>query len=625
MSRFADALVKSRRQAQKQERASASARFKEILSIVRKYDLREGITPEVAVSLLQDLGPTFVKLGQIASAHPDILPAEYCNAFAELRANARPLPFADVRAEVEAQLGRPLEEVFSEFDETPLGSASIAQVHKARLRSGGQTVAVKVQRPGIVETVSEDFALLERLVQLNSLVNRGKGALSLKELVEELESTTKDELDFTIEARNLDRFWHNNEGRPGVTSPRCYAECSNEAILVEDFASGPSVGDAKALARLSAGQREALGYLIAGNYMDQVMRDGFYHADPHAGNLLLTFGAGQGQGESGASGPEEKAGGPGAVSPGEEASGPEAVSPEEEAGTEVGSPGAGGPTEGEAAPSAAADTGAATSPEAPALGAPGIEWIDFGMMGQLTSRERDILARLVGALASQDAYALERAVLQVATPVGPVDHGALIDTCDRMMGQFADTDLAGFDMSSLLEGALSSIQDAGFEVAPFLASLVRGLVTLEGTIAQVSDKVDIMQVVTRYVASSFDPSSLKKGLRETAASGMRSASAMVSLPGKASDVLDMLQRGHLKVGMGMEVDPGLVAGLRRPIDRFSLIMAASACVVGACILCLTPLRPIILGVPALSFVLFALGAVLLVCGLVSMRRDEKGK
>ncbi|MBO7702629.1 MAG: AarF/ABC1/UbiB kinase family protein, partial [Eggerthellaceae bacterium] len=222
--------MKRARKRSKEEKAESRARFKEILEIVKKYDIKDGLTPEMTVELIQDLGTTFVKLGQIASTHPDMLPLEYCEALGELRTNARPLDFSDVKAQVESELGKPLSELFASFDEKPLGSASIAQVHKAELPTG-EIVAVKVQRPGIVETVTNDLAIMERLVEILDAVNKDKGGLSLKDLVAELVKTSMEELDFKNEESNLDRFYANNEPRENVTSPKCYRDYSTSAIL----------------------------------------------------------------------------------------------------------------------------------------------------------------------------------------------------------------------------------------------------------------------------------------------------------------------------------------------------------------------------------------------------------
>ena len=278
--------MKAARNRNRNSNAETSARFKEIMQIVKQHDLASGLTPEKTVSLLQDLGPTFVKLGQIASTHPDVLPVEYCEALGALRTKASPLSIEEVKAQIEHELGKPVDELFKEFSEKAAGSASIAQVHRAVLHDG-TVVAVKVQRPGIVEKVTNDLAIMERMVGLYNFVSPNDDAMSLKELVDEMVRTSTEELDFANEAANLERFWNNNEPREGVHSPKCYRDLCTSAVLVEDFVSHPCVEDIDDLG-LSDEERDKLAYLIANNYMQQIMEDGFYHADPHAGNVLVT-------------------------------------------------------------------------------------------------------------------------------------------------------------------------------------------------------------------------------------------------------------------------------------------------------------------------------------------------
>lgn len=203
MPSFTDAFQIARKR--NANRAASTKRFKEILGIIRKHNITGGLTPQAATTLLEDLGPTFVKLGQIASTHPDVLPEEYCDAFGKLRAHVAPLDADAVKEVVERELGKPIDELFSEFDDRAVGSASIAQAHRAVLRDGGDVVAVKVQRPHVVETVAEDLAIMERIVDLYNLMAPEDSKLSIAELVDELARTSRDELDFRIEARNLKR------------------------------------------------------------------------------------------------------------------------------------------------------------------------------------------------------------------------------------------------------------------------------------------------------------------------------------------------------------------------------------------------------------------------------------
>lgn len=530
--------MKRARRLSKEEKAESKARFKEILAIVKKYDIKDGLTPEMTVNLIQDLGTTFVKLGQIASTHPDVLPVEYCEALGELRTNARPLEFADVKAQVETELGKPLDELFTSFDVKPLGSASIAQVHRAELPTG-EVVAVKVQRPGIVETVTNDLAIMERLVEVLDAVNKGKGGLSLKDLVAELVKTSMEELDFTNEEANLDRFYANNAPREKVTSPKCYREYSSSAVLTEDFVSAPAVEKIDELDKTDE-ERDEIAYLVAHNYMEQVMADGFYHADPHAGNVMLT--------EDG-----------------------------------------------------------------------GIEWIDFGMMGTMTGSQRDTLKELVMALVKGDSYGLKRSVLKVATPMGPIDHSELLEMCEGITGQFIDVDLEEFDTGALITTLTASCTDVGLDIDPFLTNLGRGLVTLEGTIHHISPRLNIMAVLVDYLKSSFDPNSLKRKAAGLVGKTIESAEAMAALPTRIDQTLDMVQKGHVKLGMELSSNEKFSKDIRAAAGLIAIALIAMALVIGACILGASSNAVSLGGVPLFGGLGLVVGIALAIYVFVKIR------
>ena len=174
MSNFVTALIKQRQDAKK-AMPDTNGRLREILAIIGKQNYDNGITPDTLVSILQDLGPTYVKIGQIASQQSEYIPKSYCDALAKLRSKVAPMDMATVNAQVEEYLGKPIDALFASFEEKPLGSASIAQVHRATLKDG-TVVAVKVRRPGIVETVARDFALIEKVI--DKFVNSTSRALS---------------------------------------------------------------------------------------------------------------------------------------------------------------------------------------------------------------------------------------------------------------------------------------------------------------------------------------------------------------------------------------------------------------------------------------------------------------
>lgn len=628
MSTFTDAMKFAR---QRTENRESSTRLKEVMGILRKYDVSHGLTPEKAVNILEELGPTFVKLGQIASTHPDVLPQEYCDAFATLRTHVAPMSIETVRMQVESELGRPVDEVFSEFDDHALGSASIAQVHRAVLREGGQTVAVKVQRPGTVETVTRDLALMDRLLVTYEALSQGDGSLSLKSLVDELERTSHDELDFTIEADNLERFYDGNAGRKGVSCPRCYREYCTDAILVEDFASGPTIGQIDTLDGISAEQREKLAYLIADNYMQQILKDGFFHADPHAGNILI---CGLQPKSSNDAKPAAAAGAEAETTATETAASTSATAPTD--GTEALATTPDSPSTTIDGPSPD-DSVASPDDSVPASGKPssddaakteteaelGIEWIDFGMMGTLTSKDRDTMMDIVTAIAKGDAYGLKRAMLKLARPTGPIDHASLLALCDEMIDQYAHTDLVSFNTAELINGLMQSMQQQGFEFEPSVVMLGRGLVTLEGTIRIVSDRINVAKVLERYVRSSVDFSKAKESIRKVAGASLDSAQAMTELPTKALDTLDMLQKGQVRMDTSLSVDSKTRTELVSSIDHFTLMLMAAGLFMGSCILCLTGLQPQVFGVPLLGLIGFVTGLGIALFDFYEMRKEKR--
>lgn len=165
------------------------------MAILAKYDIVKGITPVKLRLIIEDLGPTFVKLGQVLSMRQDILPAEYCHELTKLRTEVRPMDFEEVVTVIEEEYGKPLNEIFTFLDRTPLGSASIAQVHRAELKDGS-SVVVKVQRPGIKDTMARDIALLERAATLLKIAGGTGNAIDFKMVLDEMWFTAQQEMDF---------------------------------------------------------------------------------------------------------------------------------------------------------------------------------------------------------------------------------------------------------------------------------------------------------------------------------------------------------------------------------------------------------------------------------------------
>ena len=263
-------------------------RLKQILGILKKHDAIHGFTPEKLRLILLDLGPTYIKLGQIMSFRTDILPEEYCLELTKLRARVPPMSFETVREIIELELKKPLTELFSSFGEESIGSASIAQVHPAVLKSG-EAVVVKVQRQGIYEKMERDMSVLKKAGSILKISGKVGRNLDFSSLIDELWKAMQEELDFTKEANNLIRFKENQKDVPYVTSPTAYMDYSTSRILTMTNMKGFNIIQKEAI--LEAGiDFHQLGVQIAENYCKQVIDDRFFHGDPHTGNIRVMDG-----------------------------------------------------------------------------------------------------------------------------------------------------------------------------------------------------------------------------------------------------------------------------------------------------------------------------------------------
>ena len=262
------------------------ARLREIIAVLSRHNIVRGLTPEKLRLILTDLGPTFVKLGQIMSARPDMIPKAYCDELEKLCDDVQPMEFDEVRHVIENSLGMTLEQVFSEFEREPLGAASIAQAHRARL-VGGERVVVKVQREGIHDMMEQDIALMRHAAGLLKL---GTGdTVDLNVVLDEMWVASQEEMDFLTEAANGEKFYRFNKDVKYVTCPRVHRNLTTRNVLVMEYIDGYSMADLEGLKRAGYDLSE-IGRKLADNYIKQITDDGFFHADPHMGNLMVRDG-----------------------------------------------------------------------------------------------------------------------------------------------------------------------------------------------------------------------------------------------------------------------------------------------------------------------------------------------
>lgn len=235
--------------------------------------------------VFEELGPSFIKLGQLLSARPDLVPPEFAKEMRKLQDAVPPFAAEEARRCIEEELGLPLDQIFSHFDETPLAAASIAQVHYATLKSG-EPVAVKVQRPQLERLIEADIDILFYLAALVGRYLADRQPIKPIEIVEEFAKTIRRELDFTLEAANAERLRRNFQGDQHLFIPKIYWQHTTKRVLTMERVEGIPINQVELIAQQGLDKK-----LIARNganaFLKQCLEDGFFHADPHPGNLLV--------------------------------------------------------------------------------------------------------------------------------------------------------------------------------------------------------------------------------------------------------------------------------------------------------------------------------------------------
>jgi ubiquinone biosynthesis protein len=271
------------------------SRYAAVASLLLKYGRNVGATsdadvseaaPEGLASDLEQLGPTFIKLGQVLSSRPDLLPPAYLEALTRLQDKVQPFPFPDVQRIVEEELGVRLSKAFSSFEEKPIAAASLGQVHRAALRDG-RIVAVKVQRPDLDATVAADLEAVEEVAQF--LTNRtGAGKrYDLVGMVDEFRRALESELDYLQEANNLRLLGKNLAEFEVIVVPQPIEGYTSKRVLTMEYVSGTKVTKISPIVALDL-ERDVLADLLVRAYLKQIVIDGVFHADPHPGNVFVT-------------------------------------------------------------------------------------------------------------------------------------------------------------------------------------------------------------------------------------------------------------------------------------------------------------------------------------------------
>ena len=507
----------------------SAVRLKEMVAVLRKYDVVRGMTPEKLRHILEDLGPTFVKLGQVMSMRPDFLPQEYCDELMKLQNGAKPLPFSTILEVIEQEYSRRWNKVFASIDEEVLGSASIAQVHRAVLTTG-ERVVVKVQRPGIYKVMARDMVLLRRASRLVRVVSHSQDVIDFDMVLEEMWGIAKQEMDFLIEADHIEEFRHLNQDEAFVTCPNVYRNLTTQHILVMEYVDGVRIDDFDGL-RARGVDITLLGRRLGENYVKQIIEDGYFHADPHPGNIWVRGGR--------------------------------------------------------------------------------IVWLDLGMMGRLSNRDRTAIRKAVIALANHDTFEMKTAVLALGVPRGHINHTALYQDIDALMAQYSALDFRDLRMGVLTRQIMNILRVHHIACPQGLSMFARGILTIEGVMRLVCPKVSFVEIFAKSLQLNFKKNfdwrdELSKAKRESYLLMRKS----MALPEQISDILKMTMSGQTKVNLDLTGSEEPLRHVDKMVNRVIVAVLCAALLLGSSTICTTNMTPKIMEIPLLGFVGYLIAFVL---------------
>ena len=495
-------------------------RLGEITAVLRKHHITRGVTPGKLRAILEELGPTYVKLGQIMSLHSDVLPQRYCDELMKLTSEVTPMPFETVEEVINRSYREDWHNIFSSIEKETLGSASIAQVHRAKLLDGTDVI-VKVERKGIYDIMARDIGLLKRAVNLLPPVGGFKNVVDLEMVLDELWATAQEEMDFLKEAANMEEFARNNQGIRYIRCPKLYHEYTTSRVLVMEYIGGCPVDDRASLQAEGYDLGE-IGRKLVNNYVKQVMDDGFFHADPHPGNVKVMDGK--------------------------------------------------------------------------------IVWIDMGMMGRLTNRDRNLMARAVRAIAVGDIAVLEATILELGDIQGKIDSGKLYGELRDLMDRYGNASMGSIDAVEFFKDTMEIMKNNSIKLPHGMTMLVRGLTQMQGVLLNISPDINMAEIAAgrlkEEMLQNFD---LRTEAGKAGRRVYKAVGRSLDIPPLVKIALEEYLKGQARVHMELDATKEFSHLMRRLVRNVVMGLWVMALLISSSIICTTEMQPQLLGIPALGF------------------------
>ena len=433
-----------------------------------------------------------------------------------------------ILAIVEQEYHREWNRIFRTIDSTPLGSASIAQAHRATLTSG-EDVVIKVQRPGIHEIMQMDLMLMKRAVTIIRLVSRDD-VMDFRMLMDEMWNIAKQEMDFLIEAGHIEEFAHLNRENPFISCPRVLRDLSTQHILVMEYIDGIPLDRTDALHAAGINVTQ-IGRRLGENYAKQIIEDGFFHGDPHPGNIRVRNGT--------------------------------------------------------------------------------IVWLDLGMMGRLSNRDRTALRRAILALATHDTFEMKAAVLALGIAKGRINHAQLYQDIDVMMEQYGSLDFSDVHMGVLTNQILGILRMHHIGCPSGLAMFARGVMTVEIVMRRCAPDVSFLEIFARSLSLGFvQGMTWREGLTKARQESIMLLRKSVQIPEQFADLLKMTLGGQAKLNIDLTGSEEPVQRLDKMINKLIIALLCAALLIASSTICTTDMKPQIGGIPFLGILGYLIAFIL---------------
>ncbi len=484
------------------------------------------IEPPVQVRLaMEELGPTFVKLGQILAGRADLFGPEWIAEFQRLHSHVPAVPLDDLRAQLRADLGGEPETVFARFDVAPLAAASIAQVHRAQLHDGTEVV-VKIRRPGILDVIEADLRLLDRLA---GLAEANLPVLKLyrpRQLVLEFARSLRRELDLAAECRNAERVAANFSAVPQVVIPRVHWAHTGERVNTQDFIDGMAGDQLERLTPEAGFDRSLLAQRGAHAVLKMILEDGFFHADPHPGNLFYL--------------------------PGNR-----------------------------------------------------IAFIDFGMVGRLSSQRREEVLQLLLGLVERDAQAVVDVLMDWAGDEHGLNREQLEAGIEAFVDQYHGTPLAQLSLSQMVIDVTTLLREHHLALPSDLTLLIKAFITLEGMGRGLNPgfhmATEALPLLRELARARYQPQAmLTRGWKTL----RRALSIAEQLPQDLSRLLRNARRGHVSIAIELAHLKRVGDQIDRAANRLAMALVIAALIIGSSIVMNVQGGPTLFGLPAFGFLGF---------------------